>query len=50
MVVKGLEGETIQAQPINLQRVAEKSERLKGFWGIKNAYREAERPYPFQVL
>ena len=50
MVVKGLEGETIQPQPVNLQRVAENTERLKGFWGIKNAYREAERPYSFQVL
>ena len=38
--MKGLEGETIQAQPVNLQRFAEKPERLKGFWGIKKAYRE----------
>ena len=50
MVVKGLEGETIQPQSVKFQRVAEKPERLKGFWGIKNAYREAERPYSFQVM
>ena len=41
--MKGLEGKTVQPQPVNLQRVARNAERLKGFSGIKNAYRETRK-------
>ena len=42
--MKGLEGKTVQPQPVNLQRVAKNTERLKGFWGIFFAYRTCVGP------